>query len=108
MASDKSARPAREHEHKQNHGKQSRTGCRGGVSLDLNQVHRKQKKENSDSGIQKKCEQIRPTEVAGFEQPERQCRLTRGSLDKYEDNKANASSDQTSENQRISPASLGR
>src|ERR1700722_4226796 len=51
ICGNKSARPARKKEHKQNEGKNCSASCRGGISLDLDQVQRKQEKENSDGGI---------------------------------------------------------
>jgi hypothetical protein len=51
IAGNKSARPARKKEHKQDQGKDGSAGCCGGVSLDLDEVQGKQEKENPDSGI---------------------------------------------------------
>src|SRR5580692_788683 len=108
VAGDKSARPAREREHKQNHGKDRSAGCGRGVALDLNQIQRKQEEENSGSGVQKERKQVCAAEASGFEQRKRERRRGAVVLDKYEGNKTADAKNQTPEDQRTSPTQIKR
>src|ERR1700733_2072593 len=108
VAGDKSARPAREREHKQDHGKDRSAGCGRGVALDLNQVQRKQEEENSGSGVQKERKQVCAAEASGFEQRKRERRRGAVVLDKYEGNKTADAKNQTPEDRRTSPTQIKR
>src|SRR6202162_667180 len=108
ITGDKSARPAREKEDKQNQRKDGSAGRGGGVSLDLDKIQGEQKKENSDRGIQRQSKQVCATEAAGFEQRERKHRCSDVSLEKHEGNKTSEADEQTPVNQGISPTEVDR
>ena len=63
IALDEPAGPARQEEHQHDERQESGAGGGGRVSLDLDQVHRKEEEDAAERGIQKKGERLAPLKL---------------------------------------------